>query len=431
MATAGQQTWTQTASQQFGSVQTILKSSMNTGFVTSTPFLIAVGITLVILIIVYIVQSFGFETPSNISRIESQAAKAWSQYESAQRDSLVTTLKKLQKNSGESQDSFLVSNFYWYTANMGAMFYPGDRAVVSPKAVRLALLGGARSFVFDIWPDLTPGTGQYAPIVQHVAAGSAWKRDSMNSVPLAALLSVLVQEAYGVQRESTNSDPLMIYLRFKGVPRKETFDFTAKVLESTIQPYRLDASYNRCRGQAMIPIQNIANFSKQILVVSNVVAADSVMGDYINIGPTTGATIEYNPNFAKGLASSTGAAGAAGAAGQAAGMKLSAINAIKQNISFVAPDDTTNGWDIAGCAEVGVHCLALNFGTLKLPSTMPSYIPSTGSTASRMSFNNASFVLKPVPLRIVPQTIAAPSTPPNWNFNGGNITQPPGISIPQ
>jgi len=421
MATAGQQSWTQTATQHMGSVGTLLKSSMNTGFVTSTPFLIAVGITLLILIIVYIVQSFGFETPANISRMETQVAKAWSQYESAQRDSLATTLKKLQKNSGESQDSFLVSNFYWYTANMGAMFYPGDRAVISPKAVRLALLGGARSFVFDIWPDLTPGTGQYAPIVQHVAAGSAWKRDSMNSVPLAAILSTLVQEAYGVQRESTNSDPLMIYLRFKGVPRKETFDFTAKVLESTIQPYRLDASYNRCRGQAMIPIQNIANFSKQIIVVSNVVAADSVMGDYINIGPTTGATIEYDPNFAKGL--TTGGA----ASGQTAGMKLSAINAIKQNISFVAPDDTTNGWDIAGCAEIGVHCLALNFGTLNVPSTAPSY----SSGPSRMTFNNASFVLKPVPLRIVPQTIAAPSTPPNWNFNGGNITQPPGISIPQ
>jgi len=417
---------------------------MNTGFVTSTPFLIAVGITLLVLIIVYIVQSFGFETPANISRMESQVAKAWSQYESAQRDSLATTLKKLQQNSGESQDSFLVSNFYWYTANMGAMFYPGDRAVISPKAVRLALLGGARSFVFDIWPDLTPGTGQYAPIVQHVASGSAWKRDSLNSVPLAAILSVLVQEAYGVQRESTNSDPLMIYLRFKGVPRKETFDFTAKVLESTIQPYRLDASYNRCRGQAMIPIQNIANFSKQIIVISNVVAADSVMGDYINIGPTTGATIEYNPNFAKGLAANRGAAGAPGGmegqgagaipgsvdgqgAGQAAGMKLTAINAIKQNISFVAPDDTTNGWDIAGCAEIGVHCLALNFGTLNVPSTAPSY--STGP--SRMTFNNASFVLKPVPLRIVPQVIQAPSTPPNWKFNGGNITQPPGISIPQ
>jgi len=421
MATAGQQSWTQTATQHMGSVGTLLKSSMNTGFVTSTPFLIAVGITLLVLIIVYIVQSFGFETPANISRMETQVAKAWSQYESAQRDSLATTLKKLQQNSGESQDSFLVSNFYWYTANMGAMFYPGDRAVISPKAVRLALLGGARSFVFDIWPDLTPGTGQYAPIVQHVAAGSAWKRDSMNSVPLAAILSTLVQEAYGVQRESTNSDPLMIYLRFKGVPRKETFDFTAKVLESTIQPYRLDASYNRCRGQAMIPIQNIANFSKQIIVVSNVVAADSVMGDYINIGPTTGATIEYDPNFAKGL--TTGGA----ASGQTAGMKLSAINAIKQNISFVAPDDTSNSWDISGCASIGVHCLALNFGTLNVPSTAPSY----SSGPSRMTFNNASFVLKPVPLRIVPQTIAAPSTPPNWNFNGGNITQPPGISIPQ
>jgi len=65
---------------------------MNTGFVTSTPFLIAVGITLLVLIIVYIVQSFGFETPANISRMESQVAKAWSQYESAQRDSLETAL---------------------------------------------------------------------------------------------------------------------------------------------------------------------------------------------------------------------------------------------------------------------------------------------------------------------------------------------------
>jgi hypothetical protein len=400
-------------------VNSFIGSALQIEVLQSKGAMIVVGLALFIFVIVISVQSFGFESATNILRQESKAADSWSKYESTPRDSLKTTLYKLQQNSGEAKDSFLTSNFYWYTANMGGMFASnGSRPVVSPKAIRLALLGGARCFVLDIWPDLTPGDGQYAPIVQHVAAGSAWKRDSMNAVPLAAILALLVQEAYGVQRESTNTDPLMLYLRFKGYPRKSTFDFTAKVLESTIQPYRLDASYNRCRGQALIPIQNIAMFSKQIIVAANVIAADSVLGDYINIGPLTGATLEYDPNFSKQLPSEAGAA---------SGMKLSAINAIKQNISFVAPDDAGNSWDIAGCASVGVHCLAFNFGTLAIPKDAPTYSPKAGLP---MSFENASFILKPVPLRIVPSTIPAPPLPPDFKFNGGNITQPSALSTP-
>jgi len=401
-----------------------IASAMSSSTVTSTPFLIALGVVLLAFIIWYVIESFAFETPTNILRKEAAAAKAMSVYEGKTRLSLSESLSKY-KSAGESddKDTFLFSNFYWYTANMGAMFFSDmqpvssvPRVIVSPKAARLALLGGARCFVFDVWPDLTPGDGQFSPIVQTVEEGSAWRRSSFNAVPLAAILSVLMKEAYEVGRASTQNDPIMLYLRFKGVPRKSTFDYTARVLESTIQPYRLDASYNRCRGQQLIPTQNIQVFKRQVIVASNVTAQNSVLGDYINIGPSAGISLEYNPNFAKGLTTD---------------MKNTAIQGIKQNISFVAPDDMTNGWDLSGCASLGIHCLALNFGTLSIPATAPTYNAVTSGRAADVGFDKVSFLLKPKALRLQVSSIPAPSTPPDFKFNGGNITQPKGISIPQ
>jgi hypothetical protein len=305
---------------------------------------------------------------------------------------------------------------------MGAFLYSDmqplssqPRVVVSPKAARLALLGGARCFVLDVWPDLTPGDAQYSPVVQTVEEGSAWRRTSFNAVPLVAILSVLVKEAYESGRDSTQNDPIMLYLRFQGVPRKATFDYTARVLQSTIQPYRLDAAYNGCRAQQLIPIQPITMFSGKVIVVSNVTASSSVLGDYINIGPQTGIPVEYDPTYAKGLTKE---------------MKATAISRIQQNISIVAPNDASNGWDISGCAAIGVHGLALNFGQLGLPVGTPTYNAVQNNRATEISFDKVSFLLKPVPLRLVPSTIPAPSTPPDFKFNSGNITQPPGITIP-
>jgi len=402
---------------------TAVQSFLSADTVTSTPFLIVLGVVLLAFIIWYSIESFAFETPTNILRKETAAAKAMSVYEGKTRLSLSESLSKY-KSAGELDDdsTFLFTNFYWYTANMGAMFLSDmlpvssvPRVVVSPKAARLALLGGARSFVFDIWPDLTPGNGQFSPLVQTVEAGSAWKRSSFNAVPLAAILSVLMKEAYEVGRLSTQNDPILLYLRFKGVPRKSTFDYTAKVLESTIQPYRLDASYNHCRGQQLIPTQNIQMFAKRVIVASNVTAQNSVLGDYINIGPSAGISLEYDPNFAKGLT---------------ADMKNTAVQGIKQNISFVAPDDATNGWDVSGSASLGIHCLAFNFGTLAIPATAPTYNAVTSGRAADVGFDKVSFLLKPKALRLQVSRIQAPSTPPDFRFNGGNITQPQGISIP-
>ena len=401
--------------------ETFLRSILTPESLDSKYAMIILGTVCLGFLIWYILVYFTLETPSNITRRETAAATAMGQYETAQRLGLAETLAKY-KQLGETDASLLFTNFWWYTANMGALFYSDmkplsstPRVVVSPKAVRLALLGGARCFVLDVWPDLTPGDAQYSPIVQTVEAGSAWKRSSFNAVPLAAILSVLMKEAYESGRGSTKGDPIMLYLRFQGVPRRSTFDYTARVLQSTIQPYRLDAAYNGCRGQQLIPTQPIAMFAGKVIIASNVTAANSVLGDYINIGPQTGLQVEYDPAYAKGLT---------------AEMSKTAIARVQQNISVVAPNDASNGWDIAGCAAIGIHCLAINFGQLSLPAGLPTYNAVQNNQGTEISFDKVSFLLKPVPLRLVPSTIPAPSTPPDFKFNNGNITQPSALSTP-
>lgn len=409
------------ASTAAGAAEAFARSALSLEFLNSWKMIVPLAVVLFAFLIWYILVFFTLETPTNITRRETAAAIAMGQYETATRLSLATTLAKY-KQLGESDSALLFTNFWWYTANMGALFYSDmkplsstPRVVVSPKAVRLALLGGARCFVLDVWPDLTPGDAQYSPIVQTVEAGSAWKRSSFNAVPLAAILSVLMKEAYESGRESTQGDPIMLYLRFQGVPRKATFDYTARVLQSTLQPYRLDAAYNGCRAQQLIPLQPLAMFAGKVIIASNVTATSSVLGDYINIGPQTGLQVEYDPTYAKGLT---------------AEMSKTAIARIQQNISVVAPNDPSNGWDISGCAALGLHCLALNFGQLSLPAGAPTYNAVQNNQATEISFNKVSFLLKPVPLRLVPTTIPAPPLPPDFNFNRGNITQPSALATP-
>jgi hypothetical protein len=400
---------------------TFLKSILTVEFLDSKGAKIIMAVAFLAFLIAFVFIYFTLETPSNITRRETAAATAMGQYENAKRLGLAETLSKY-KQLGESEDALLFTNFWWYTANMGALFYSDmkpmssmPRVVVSPKAMRLALLGGARCFVLDVWPDLTPGDAQYSPVVQTVEAGSGWKRTSFNAVPLAAILSVLIKEAYESGRESTKGDPIMLYLRFQGVPRRATFDYTARVLQSTIQPYRLDAAYNGCRGQQLIPTQPLTMFAGKVVVASNMTASNSVLGDYINIGPQTGLQVEYDPTYAKSLT---------------AEMTKTAIARIKQNISVVAPNDASNGWDVAGCAALGLHCLALNFGQLSLPAGAPTYNAVQNNQGTEISFNKVSFLLKPVPLRLVPSTIPAPPLPPDFKFNGGNITQPSALATP-
>jgi hypothetical protein len=74
--------------------------------------------------------------------------------------------------------------------------------------------------------------------------------------------------------------------------------------------------------------------------------------------------------------------------------------------------------------------LALNFGQLSLPAGAPTYNAVQNNQGTEISFNKVSFLLKPVPLRLVPSTIPAPPLPPDFKFNGGNITQPSALATP-
>lgn len=372
-------------------------------------------------IIAIIVLSFDFENTTNINRKTSSAlTEGYTPYAAAEpkRRSLTQTLTQLSGSNGATAGQFYLTNFYIQTANIASLVFSKNRAIASNDAIRLALLGGARAFVFDCWPDTTPGGYQHGPTLQTVETGSMWKRTSFNSVPLAGPLSYLMTQAFNSGYNSTSMDPLILYIRFRvpagKTPRSDTMEMTAQTLKAAIQPYRLDASFNRCRAQSSIPMLPITQFSKKVVVVCNFNGQGTSLIDYINVAPLAGVPVEYPATYAASVTP--------GATGTASPMASNAINLIRQNLSFVAPvsEDplaASNSWNVAGAQALGVHCCGMNMDATKMPPAIAKM------------FATDSFVLKPPSLQYTPTSLPNPQQPPNFKFGTGNVTTP-SISLP-
>jgi len=377
----------------------------------STITTIVLSVLAVSYIIAVLVLNFDFENTSNINRKTSSALTAgFTPYASAEpkRRSLTQTLANLSGSNASTTSNFLLTNFYIQTANIASLVFSSKRAIASNDAVRLALLGGARAFVFDCWPDTTPGGYQHGPILQTVESGSMWRRTSFNSVPLAGPLSYLMTQAFNSGYTSTSTDPLIIYIRFRvpegKTPRSDTMEMTARTLQSSIQPYRLDASFNRCRAQSSIPMLPITVFSKKVIVVCNFNGKDTSLMDYINIAPQAGIPVEYPMTYAASVTPKSSSSSP---------MTAQAIGIIQQNLSFVAPvsEDplaVSNEWDVAGAQALGVHCCGMNMDVTKMPP-------------SKM-FVTDSFALKPASLQYAPTSLPNPQQPPNFKFKDGVIS---------
>jgi hypothetical protein len=314
------------------------------------------------------------------------------------------------KSSGVPESHFALTNFYVSTVNAAGLFFPAQYGVMSPLALRMAILGGARGFVFDIWPDLTPGAN-FAPVLHVVESGSLWRRITLNSVPLGPMMKALVTEAYEIERPG-NTDPLFVYLRFRGKPRRATFDATLAILRATIEPYRLDASFNACRAQDRMFSMPIFSLFNKITVFSNL-RPDHPVVDYINVGPKEGVKLEYTPHDVRGMTEEG---------------SISARRMIQQNITFLAPapDDpvaNANAIPLAQAQALGIQCVAMNFGNMN--DTLKSY------TAM---FEKSGFALKPANLRHVIDLLPVPKVPenPGWGSgpNTGSPTVPAAIARP-
>jgi hypothetical protein len=383
--------------------------------------ILALFIIIVVVVGVYIwygkYRSY-YETNSNIQRIIKERTQAAAHYDMNRdkRIDLPTYLNELKK-AGVPDTHFVFTNFYISTVNATGIFLPGEDGVVSEYAARAAVSGGARAFVFDIWPDLTPG-GNFAPILQIVESGSLWRRISLNSAPFVKILKMIMFEIFESGRPGFN-DVVVLYLRFRGTPKRQTFDGVLSALQACIEPYRMDASFNNCRGQKGDTNRLFSTFItemfKKVVVVSNNLARGHGLNDYINIGPDDGIKLEWGMNEANGLNEQA---------------RKKAITDIQQNMAFIAPlsessNTDKNDWRYDESMKIGIHYIAMNF--FKPSEFLTDYM-------SAAKFGRSSYLLKPEPLRYIPMFLANPKSPqdPKWGTGptAGTPTIPPAIQMP-
>lgn len=376
--------------------------------------ILIIGLTISIYVW-YARYSSSFETKPNILRISREATQAQLDYAKAnpKRKSLRAYLQTLQAANVPASQMCL-TNFYISTVNAAGVFFPSYNGVVSAEAARAAVLAGARGFVLDIWPDLTPGAN-FGPVIQVVEEGSTWRRISLNSLPLSSVLAAIKQEAFETSMRPGSDDPLFLYLRFRGKPRSVTYEATAKVLSATLEQYRLDTSYNNCRAQDRIYTLPITNFFKKVVVFSNIRATGTMLADYINVAPRDGINVEMSTEDARALTF---------------GMKSDAIQRVKMNMTWIAPPAETpiaegNGYDWQAAQAIGVHFCAMNFWNRN--DRLNKYMEPS-------MFGTQSFLIKPASLRYVMEVIADPKQPfnPQWGSgaSAGTMKDPPAIKLP-
>jgi hypothetical protein len=355
-----------------------------------------------------------FESPANVARLSRDATKAQLIYaqENPKRIGLRDYLKTLQA-ANVGANLMPLTNFYVSTVNATGVFFPAADGTISAEAARAAVLGGARAFVFDIWPDMKAGAN-FGPVIQTVESGSMWRRISLNSLPFVSVLQALTREAFQSGRPGSE-DPIFLYLRFRGKPRRSTYDGAAAALRTTLERYRLDPSYNGARGQDRLFASPITNFFNKALIFSNTLAEGSMLNDYINVGPKDGVPLEYGVKDPKGMNSI---------------MKADAIKRIKQNLSWMAPpsedpEAEANAYDWSAAHDLGIHFVAMNFWNRN--DAFKKYMAPT-------LFGKQSFNLKPANLRYLLELIPDPKYPvdPKWGTGAkaGDLKEPPAIRMP-
>jgi hypothetical protein len=399
-----------------GRISTATKSAEGT--YSSLPLILGVVVaigTIISLFTWYVKYSGYFETKPNITRISKDATLAQVEYArlNPKRKGIRDYLQRLQAAKVPASQMCL-TNFYVSTVNAAGIFFPSYNGVASAEAARTAVLAGARGFVLDIWPDLTPGAN-FGPVIQVVEAGSAWRRISMNSLPLSSVLQAIVQEGFATPLRPGADDPLFLYLRFRGHPRTATFEATAKVLSATLEQYRLDTSYNNCRAQDRLYTLPITNFFKKVVIFSDNRAAGTTLADYINVGPRDGIAVEVSTEDARALT---------------VNMKADAIHKFKLNLTWLAPQAETriaedNGYDWEAAQGLGVQFTAMNFWNRN--DRLAKYMDPN-------VFGTQSFLIKPAPLRYSIEIIPDPKQPfnPGWGSGptAGTMKDPPAIKMP-
>lgn len=296
---------------------------------------------------VWISLKEGYETPENI------------QYLLAKRRGTLAAPQEGRKGFKEylkGRDTHL-NQCAFSTAYMTGCFLPieGSEYVFSEEAVRLACKGGARAFVLEIWPALD-AVGRYRPILQVVEEGSNWRRISMNTLEFELAIQALVDEIYGTKlvpdpAQDTQQDLVVLYLRFRGKPRAETYEGVARALSRHVAPYILDPSFSACRRQKDLVLITLKELQSKIIVVANQtkqeLAKAATLYSYINVCVEDPVKTEYTlANFGN-LTDDD---------------KRTKKGYIQQAITFLVPTDPfTNKWNWLTAYQMGIQCIPMNF----------------------------------------------------------------------
>lgn len=402
-----------------------VKGSGDVGTNSSTPFYVKAVLFVIILGIIaltswYLNLRSRLETPDNIRAYTDAYRKKADEIGSVSRNlstrkSMFAYLDYLKTQQVPAED-WCLSNFYISTVNATGLFYPREDGIISPDAARLAVQAGARAFVFDIWPDLRP-SANFSPILQVVEQGSLWRRITLNALPFHVILNTIISMIYGgmggLNIQDGSRDCTIVYLRFRGVPRNETYTGVAAALRDAIEQYRLDSSFYARRGQDRLFSSPITHFGSKVVVVSNKTAEGTLLEDYINY-LQTGPLPNINEWDARSIANLT------------IDMKNEKQAILMKKLTFSSPFPETNeaeinGWDWKKAHEIGIQYAGMNF-FYAAPSLIDYMKPE--------HFGIYSYKIKPVELRYkILQSQPAQSIP-DPGYGTGNFTQPNAVGLP-
>lgn len=328
----------------------------------STWFLIIVIVLAVVAFVVYQAGRNKFVTPNNVrttaASLNSSADAAVGS--SANRKGLADFITATNAQSSQ----MLLGNMYFSTVRVAGCFLPvkvGGESVFSADALRFACEGGARAFVFDIWPSIEPNQG-FRPILQIVEEGSNWRRVSMNSMDFDTAVKVIVESIQG--SAGTANDVSLFYLRFQDVSRSQTYASVAATLEKYTRPYLLDPSFSSVRAKAdRLTNMSMSELQGKIVIFANMSKRDLTDNapqvlPYVNMCAPDPADntnnikqkIEYTLSELQNLTDAD----------------MANIQPfIKSMITFLimpATDErvVTNDWDWGESYNAGIHCIPMN-----------------------------------------------------------------------
>ena len=384
-------------------------------------YVIVISILILYLVFLLLYKMYWLiETPGNIRYRLRNFVGNYNIY-GDQRSSRKGLAKYIQdlRSQGVTDNQLALTNFYTCSSIVPAIFTPIRDGIVSPDAIRLALAAGVR--YLDITVFSSGSDSKYEPFVAAMEAGSKWRRITLNQLPLATVIDSIMQ--YGIAGPNASSDiaeaaysndPLFIMLRFSGKINSSTFTQVATILSKSIEPFRLDFSFNNGRSAETLFKTPITQFMGKILILSNMYAPlNNPFNDYINIGPRGTTPLDFSPKEILGIPDNN---------------RGTLVARIQQNLTVSRvdldePDCDVNSWDWKKAHALGIHFAALNFWSKD--ANLDAY-------RKPEVFGVNSFLIKPPSLRYTIEYVAPPLLPnPELNARDGKPSAPPGIIAPE